>query len=328
MARNDELFTPDSIDDDIDSLMAENHSLFPDLNAQFLRELRSISKEDAASLERVWERLEHYSKQQDTLQEPSLQTPQGQEDDFHILPLQSWRKNKRRISTRSLFTVLAAALTGLFLVSSLGWILAMRYPTTPAAAPNERVGDDVQVSLVPYFNNRGIGSVPGQASFDGSDFSYPAGQLPPEGQQTILSQIPYQFPVRAPGGSDNIAALGQTIMLPQGNYQQAFLLAAASWGTISDKIVVHYTDGSTSSTSQSVYDWSNGPPGIVNTSNRYSPTGIDGPSVHIYAIQIAMDKTKIASSLTLPKTALPSQYTPSLHVFALTLQLSVNASTK
>jgi hypothetical protein len=130
MDRNNELFTPDSIDDDIDFLMDESHSIFPDLNAQFLHELRSISKDDAASLKRVWERLEHYSKQQDTLQEPSLQTPQRQ---GHILPLQSWRKNKQRISTRSLFTVLAAALTGLFLVSSLGWILTMSYPATPAA---------------------------------------------------------------------------------------------------------------------------------------------------------------------------------------------------
>jgi hypothetical protein len=134
MARNKELFTPDSIDDDIDTLMDENHSLFPDLNVQFLHELRSISKDDAASLKRVWERLEHYSRQQNALQELSLQTPQGQEDDFYILPLQSWRQNKRRISTRSLFTVLAAALTGLFLVSSLGWILAIRYPATPAAS--------------------------------------------------------------------------------------------------------------------------------------------------------------------------------------------------
>jgi hypothetical protein len=133
MARNKELFTPDSIDDDIDSLMDKNHSTYPDLNSQFLRELRSISKEDAASLKRVWERLEHYSRQQDALQEPSLQTPQGQEDDSHILPLQNWKQNKRRISTRPLFIVLAAVLTGLFLVSSLGWILAMRYPATPAA---------------------------------------------------------------------------------------------------------------------------------------------------------------------------------------------------
>jgi hypothetical protein len=133
MARSKELFTPDSIDEDIEFLMDESHSIFPDLNAQFLRELRSISKEDAASLQLVWERLEDYCRQQDALQEPSFQTPQRQEDDFHIIPLQNWKQSKRRNLARPLFTVLAAALIGLFVVSSLSWILAMRYPATPAA---------------------------------------------------------------------------------------------------------------------------------------------------------------------------------------------------
>ena len=133
MARNKELFTPDSIDDDIDSLIDESLSIFPDLNAQFIRELRSISQEDATSLKRVWDRLEHYSIQQDTPQEPILQNPQKQTDDCHIISFQSWRQSKPRNSARPLFTVLAAALVGFFLVGSLASILAMRYPATPAA---------------------------------------------------------------------------------------------------------------------------------------------------------------------------------------------------
>ena len=48
-------------------------------------------------------------------------------------PFRSWRQSKPRNSARPLFTVLAAALTGLFLVSSLAWILTMRYPAIPAA---------------------------------------------------------------------------------------------------------------------------------------------------------------------------------------------------
>ena len=176
----------------------------------------------------------------------------------------------------------------------------------------------MQVSLLPYFNNKGIGSAPGQANFDGSGFSYPADQLPPAGQ-TTLNGIPYQFPNSAPRTNDNVAALGQTITLPQGNYQQASLLVATSWGTINGKIVVHYTDGSTYSGSFDVPDWGIGPAGVVNTSYRYAPSGKSG-SVHIYAIQIPMDRTKRASSLTLPTTTQPSQYIPCLHVFALTLQ--------
>ncbi len=134
MARSKELFIPDSIDDDIDFLLDESHLIFPDLNSQFLRELHSISQEDGASLKRVWERLEHYSIQQDAPQEPILQTPQKQADDCLIIPLQSWRQSKPRNLARPLFTVLAAALVGFFLVSSLLWILTMRYPATPAAS--------------------------------------------------------------------------------------------------------------------------------------------------------------------------------------------------
>jgi alpha-L-fucosidase len=191
----------------------------------------------------------------------------------------------------------------------------------PVSSTRERKqGGFVQVPLLQYFNNKGIGSVPGQADFDGSGFSYPEDQLPPTGHMTTLEGIPYQFPGRAPDGSDNIAALGQTITLPQGNYQQAFLLVANSWiYSIKATIVVHYMDGSTTSASPTVYDWNVGPSGVVNTDYRFSPSGKSGP-VHIYAIQISMDSAKIASSLTLPMTAEPSPHTPCLHVFALTLQ--------
>ncbi len=195
-------------------------------------------------------------------------------------------------------------------------------PSPPVQVPPAAVpllpGRFVQVSLLQDLNNKGIGSAPGQGNFDGSGFAYPANQLPPAGLR-VLNGVPYQFPSSAPGASDNIAALGQTIALPQGNYQQAFLLVSTSWGSISDEMIVHYTDGSTSSGSFNSPDWRIGQPGVVNASYRYSSTGTEGP-VHIYAIQIAIDRTKRVSSLTLPMTARPSPNILCLHVFALTLQ--------
>jgi alpha-L-fucosidase len=182
------------------------------------------------------------------------------------------------------------------------------------------------ISLFSYLNNKGIGSAPGQANIDGSGFSYPANQLPQAGQRT-LTGIRYQFPASAPLANDNVVALGQTIKLPPGNYQQAFLLATETWGpgleshsSMSNTIIVHYTDGSTSSGSLSVPDWEIGPPGVVNTTYRYSSTSTTPDQVHIYALQTEIDPTKIASSLTLPSTAQPSPQQASLHVFALTLQ--------
>jgi hypothetical protein len=184
---------------------------------------------------------------------------------------------------------------------------------------SQKVVDFVQIPLSPYLNDKGIGSAPGQGDFDGSGFSYSASQLPPAGQ-AIINGVPYQFPGSIPRAYDNIAALGQTIMLPQGNYQQAYLLVSASWGSVSDEIIVHYTDGSTSSGLVNVDDWRMGQPGVIISSYRYSSAGIDQGPTSIYSIQIPMDRTRTASSLTLPMTAEPSPYTPCLHVFALTLQ--------
>ncbi len=193
-------------------------------------------------------------------------------------------------------------------------ILSTPGPTVPVLASRF-----VQVSLLPYLNNKGIGSTFGQGDLDGSGFVYPANQLPAAGQRT-MNEVPYLFPASAPMVNDNVVALGQTIKIPQGSYQQAFLLATTSWGSVSNRIIVHYTDGSISSGSVSVEDWRMGPDGVLNPSYRYSPTGIDQGAVHMYAIQIAIDHTKVVSSLTLPMTTPPSPSSPSLHVFALTLQ--------
>jgi alpha-L-fucosidase len=168
-------------------------------------------------------------------------------------------------------------------------------------------------------NNKGIGTIPGQADFDGSGFSYPADQLPHAGQISLNGQQ-YLFPENAPGVNDNVIALGQTVSLPAGRYYQAFLLVAGSWGGVDSSIIVHYADGSTTSASLSVPDWSIGSSGIVNTNYRYEPEDENSGPVHIYAAQIGIDPTKLASSLTLPMTTLPDPSQPSLHVFALTLQ--------
>lgn len=162
----------------------------------------------------------------------------------------------------------------------------------------------VVVSLSSYLNNKGTGSAPGQANLDGSGYSYPANQLPKAGQGT-LNGISYQFSTSRSGADDNVVALGQTINLPQGNYQQALLLVTATWGSVSGMVTIHYADGSTSSASLNVPDWLN-TSGVVNTSYRYTPTGIDQEAAHIYAVQVGIDGTKIAISLTLPSTARPS----------------------
>jgi serine/threonine protein kinase len=198
-------------------------------------------------------------------------------------------------------------------------------PTVPPTVPVRIIPTPTPIPFLPvslssYVNNEGIGSAPGQANLDGSGYAYPADQLPQAGQRT-LNGVSYLFPGSAPGANDNVVALGQTINLPHGNYQQAFLLATASWGSVGGMATIRYTDGSTSSASLSAPDWeTSSPSGVVRASYRYSSTGIDQSPVYIYAVQITIDRAKIASSLTLPSIAQPSPNQPSLHVFALTLQ--------
>jgi alpha-L-fucosidase len=175
------------------------------------------------------------------------------------------------------------------------------------------------VSLSSFFNNKGVGSAPGNANFDGSGYAYPATQLPASGQQT-LNGIPYLFPNYAANANDNVVALGQSITLPQGQYQQASLLTASSYGPTSGTITVHYTDGATSTATLSSPDWYSGSSDVINMTSRYTPTGTDPHAVHIYASQVSIDASRVVASLTLPQSALPAANTASLHVFALTLQ--------
>jgi alpha-L-fucosidase len=154
---------------------------------------------------------------------------------------------------------------------------------------------------------------------DGSGYSFPADRLPQAGQLTLRG-VPYLFPGSSSGASDNVVALGQTITIPQGNYQQAFLLVTSTWGSSSGAVTINYTDGSSSSGSLEVPDWLSGPSGILSTSYRYSPTGADQNVSYIYGLQIGIDRTKVVKSLTLPSTAQPGPQQISLHIFALTLQ--------
>jgi alpha-L-fucosidase len=175
------------------------------------------------------------------------------------------------------------------------------------------------VSLSSYFNNIGVGSAAGKANFDGSGYAYPASQLPASGQQT-LNSVPYLFPNYSANTNDNVVALGQSITLPQGQYQQATFLTASSYGPTSGTVTIHYTNGSTSTATLSSPDWYTGYSDTINTTSRYTPTGTDANPAHIYASQVSLDASLVVASLTLPKSALPAANTTSLHVFALTLQ--------
>ncbi len=175
------------------------------------------------------------------------------------------------------------------------------------------------VSLSAYVNNEGIGASPGQANFDGAGYSYAASQMPSGGTVT-LGGVSYVFPSASAGTKDNVAAVGQTISLPQGQYSSASFLAASSFGQTTGTVTVTYTDGSTATASLTVPDWYNNASSSVYTSSyRYTPTGTDQHAVYLFAFSVSLDATKTASTLILPNTALPANGVGSMHIFALTL---------
>ncbi len=190
-------------------------------------------------------------------------------------------------------------------------------PTAPATSTPVTPAP-VQVSLTSFFNNKGIGSFPGQANFDGSGYSYPANELPSGGLITVQGVV-YLFPNNAPRTNDNVIASGQTIPLTPGNYRQAFLLVASSWGSVSSSITVRYTDGSTTVSDVTVPDWYDGPLNGLSASYRYSPYGIDRHAVYIYVLSITLDSARTASALILPALPYGPYYMSRIHLFSLTL---------
>src|SRR3954453_10713339 len=117
MDKDRQPFTPESVDDEIDQLTNSSSSISS--KAQLIHELCHTYREHAASLQRVWERLERYSIEQQTSQKHTSQKPregtlQRQTVGQQILPLKKGSSNAKYPASQ-LFTVLAASITGIFL---------------------------------------------------------------------------------------------------------------------------------------------------------------------------------------------------------------------
>ena len=134
MDKDQQPFTAESVDEEIDQLTNNSSSIFPDLDTRFMHELRHVYKEDADSLKRVWQRLERYSMQQQISQDSHTDTAQKQTMGiYHILPFKK-SSSRAKYPASQLFSVLAATIIGICLVGSLTWVLAITHPAGPGAA--------------------------------------------------------------------------------------------------------------------------------------------------------------------------------------------------
>ncbi|HEX3641987.1 MAG TPA: hypothetical protein VHV10_11910 [Ktedonobacteraceae bacterium] len=127
-------FTPESVDDEIYQLINSSSSISS--KARLIHELCHTYKENANSLNRVWERIERYSMERQTSQDHTAQRPrartlQRQAVSQHILlPLKKGSSNAKHPASQP-FTVLAASIIGVFLVGSLAWVLGIAHLAAP-----------------------------------------------------------------------------------------------------------------------------------------------------------------------------------------------------
>ena len=103
------------------------------------------------------------------------------------------------------------------------------------------------------------------------------------------------------------AVSGGTIALPAGNDSTLNLLATAVNGNqLNQTFIVNYTDGTSSSFTQSVSDWYtparfSGESQALKMLYRIGPTGaIDHSTVYLYAYSFALNSAKTVKSITLP----------------------------
>jgi len=113
------------------------------------------------------------------------------------------------------------------------------------------------------------------------------------------------FNLGAAGVADVVT--GGTITLPAGNYSTLNLLATAVNGNhLNQTFIVTYTDGSTSTFTQSLSDWYTpqnyaGEATAVTMPYRITPVGTtDNRTFHVYAYSFALNSAKTVQSVTLP----------------------------
>lgn len=153
------------------------------------------------------------------------------------------------------------------------------------------------------FNVYGIVNDPGEANnggLDGNGYAYSAKLLGPS-----ISAMGVSFTLGAPSRQN--AASRTSIALPAGNFASLKLLGAAVNGNqVNQPFLVTYTDGTTSTFTQSVSDWGRpqnypGESRAATTSYRLDDDGHrDVTPYLVYGYSFTLNNSKTVRSLTLP----------------------------
>ena len=154
-----------------------------------------------------------------------------------------------------------------------------------------------------YYNVYGIGTagiVPKSGGFDNDGYAYNSALL-----GTSLSYQSLTIPLGTANALDAITS--KTINLPAGQYGQLYLLGAAVNGAQTNQsIVVTYSDGSSSTFTQSFSDWAipqnySGETTVIKTANRIAPSGLTQTGTFdVYGYSFTLAAGKTVASVKLP----------------------------
>ncbi|KAI8624155.1 glycoside hydrolase family 29 protein [Xylariaceae sp. FL1651] len=186
----------------------------------------------------------------------------------------------------------------------------------------------ILLDISTYYNNKGFGTFPGEASFDAFGQSYP----PPRSDYTpqytsSITGIVYSFPgYTGPSSTDNVICNGQTIDVFHNNssngiFSVSFLVSGdVEFATVKGNATFTYTDGSTSNYELRTLDWFSWLTlnrGEMIFPYRYTSTGVNWNTSHIFERTAALSPAKQLKSITLPNTTDTTE--GRMHVFAISL---------
>jgi hypothetical protein len=169
-------------------------------------------------------------------------------------------------------------------------------------------GTQAQANLGGAFNREGIvtdGTTFTGGGLDGDGSAYSANLL-----GSTITFGGAMFTLGAANTSNDVSAAGQTITLPSGQFSSLRMLAAGVNGNqASQSFVVHFSDGTSSTFTQSISDWFTpqsfaGESTAVTMSHRNNSDGTaDNRTFLLYGYSFSLNNAKTVSSITLPNNA-------------------------
>jgi len=165
-----------------------------------------------------------------------------------------------------------------------------------------------QVDLSSVFNREGIvtdGTTFTNGGLDGDGSAYSANLL---GPNVTFNGATFTFGTA--NSSNDVSAAGQTITLPSGQFSSLRMLAAGVNGNqTSQSFVVHFSDGTSSTFTQSLSDWFTpqsfaGESTAVSMPHRDNSDGTtDNRTFLLYGYSFSLNNAKTVNSITLPNNA-------------------------